>query len=238
MRAPLYSKRQWQSLRLQSDPGAQGVEDIEIAPEKPAFLTYLMLIIFAVSSHLNPPLNNPGKVYVESISLTAEMRVSSSVLCRTMVASGPTEVLMPSFTGQPTGDHIARARATIKQPAANAPLLASNPVNQVFRVSPLAPFHHAGVEGFISHVGTGVGASLGPNAEVLHDSGTQRIEAPPGDTIVPISININVSSWHDMTANGIPLSGRNMYFLFCAEACPDGVVLERGILLSACYHEQ
>ena len=52
-----------------------------------------MLNIFAVSPHLNPPLNNPGKVYVESISLKADMRVSSSVLYRTMVASVPTEVL-------------------------------------------------------------------------------------------------------------------------------------------------
>ena len=166
------------------------------------------------------------------------MRVTSSVFYQTMVASGGTEVLTPSFTGTPTGDHIAHARRTIEQPAANAPISASNPVNQVFRVSSLASFHHAGVERFIYFGGTAVGASLGPNAEVLHDSGTQRIEAPPGDTIIPISININVGAWHDMTADGIRLTGRNMYFLFCAEACSDGVVLERGILLSACYGEQ
>ena len=128
--------------------------------------------------------------------------------------------------------------ATIEQPPIDALMAASNPVCQVLRSSALSPFHHAGVEGFISLGGTAVGALLGPNAEVLFDSGTQRTEDPNGEVLVPILITIPIRVWHDMTTVGIRLMGRNFYFLFCSEACPDGISPDRGILLSACYHEQ
>ena len=155
-----------------------------------------------------------------------------------MVASGPTALLSASFNGCPPDDHILRGIVNIEQPAAEAPLSATNPVNLVFRSSALAPFHHAGVEGFISLGGTAIGASLGPNAEVLSDSVTQCVEDPNREVLVPRNITIPISAWHDMADDGIRLLGRNLYFLFCSEACPDGLTLDRVILLSACYREQ
>ena len=238
MRAPLGSKRRWRNVRLQPDPGADPVEDIDIAGKKPAFLCYPLLNIFAVSPHLHPLLNNPTKVYVESISVKAHLRATCSVQYRTMVASGQTALLSASFNGCPPDDHISPGIVTIEQPAAEAPLSATNPVNQVFWSSALAPFYHAGVEVFISLGGTAMGASLGPNAKVLSDSGTQRVEDPNGEVLIPVNITIPIGAWHYMTDVVIRLLGRNLYFLFCSEACPDGLTLDRGILLSACYREQ
>ena len=155
-----------------------------------------------------------------------------------MIASGPTDGLTPSFNTPPTGYHMPHAGVMMEQPAANAPLTASNAVNMVFRTSPLAPFHNAVVEGYISLGGTAVGASLGPNYEVLIDSGTQHVDDPNGEVIIPITTTIPMGAWHDMTADGIRLMGRNLYFLFCLEGCADGLTLDRGILISACYREQ
>ena len=86
--------------------------------------------------------------------------------------------------------------------------------------------------------GRAVGASLGPNAEVLSDSGTHCVEDPNGEFLIPINITIPIGAWHDITDDGIRLLGRNLSFLFCSEACPDGLTLDRRILLSACYREQ
>ena len=133
---------------------------------------------------------------------------------------------------------MPRAGVMMEQPGANAPLTATNAVNLVFRTSPLVPFHNAGVEGYISLWGTAVRASLGPNAEVLITSGTQRIDDPNGEVIIPITITIPIGAWHYMTADGIRLMGRNIYFLFCSEGCTDRLSLHRGILISACYREQ
>ena len=235
MRAPLGSERRWRNVRLQTDPGADLVEDIDIAGKKRAFLCYPLLNIFAVSPHLHPLLNNPTKVYVESISIKAQLRATSCVQYRTMVVSGPTALLSALFNGSPPDDHISRGIVTIWQPAAEATLSATNLVNQVFRSSALAPFHHAGVEGFISLGGKAVGASLGLNAQVLSDSGTQRVEDPNGQVLIRINITIPIGAWHDMTDDGLRLLGRNLYFLFCSEACPDRLILDHGILLSACY---
>ena len=164
MRAPLCSERRWRNVCVQTDPGTNLVEDIDIAGKKPAFLCYPLLNIFAVSPHLHPLLNNPTKVYIESISVKAQLRATCSVQYRAMVASGRTALLPASFNGCPPDDHISRGIVNIEQPAAEAPLPATNPVNQVFRSSALAPFYHAGVEWFISLGGTAMGASLGPNA--------------------------------------------------------------------------
>ena len=133
---------------------------------------------------------------------------------------------------------MTRGPATIEQPPSDGPMAASNPVCQVFHSSALSPFHHAGVKGLISLGGTAVGASLGLKAEVLFDSGRQRTEDPKGEVLLPIKITIPIGAWHDMSANGIQLMGRNLYFLFCSDGCPDGIVLDSRILLSACYHEQ
>ena len=192
MRAPLGSERRWRNVRLQTDPGADLVEDIDIAGKKPAFLCYPLPNIFVVSTHLHPLLNNPTKVYVESISVKAQLRATCSVQYRTMVASGPTALLSASFNGCPPDDHISRGIVNIEQRAAVAPLSATNPVNQVFRSSALAPFHHAGVVGFISLGGTAIGSSLGPNAEVLSESGTQRVEDPNREVLVPLNITIPI----------------------------------------------
>ena len=81
---------------------------------------------------------------------------------------------------------MPRGPATIQQPPSDTPMAASNPGCQVCRSSALSPFQHAGVEGFISLGRTAVGASLGPNAEVLFDSGKQRTEDPNGEVLVPI----------------------------------------------------
>ena len=194
--------------------------------------------IVTISTHLNPLLNNPTKVYVESISVKAQLRATCSVQYRTMVASGPTALLSASFNGCPPNNHISLGIVNIEQPAAEAPLSATNPVNQVLWSSALAPFHHAGIEGFISLGGTAVGASLGPNAEVLSDSGTQRIEDPNGEVLIPINITIPIGAWHDMTDEGIRLMGRNLYFPFSSEACPHGLTLDHGILLLSYYREQ
>ena len=78
-----------------------------------------------------------------------------------------------------------------------------------------------------------VGVSLGLNADVLFDLGTQRADDPNGEVLVPIIITIPMVSWHDMTANGIRLMGQNLYFLFCSEACPHGIIMDCAILLSA-----
>ena len=77
------------------------------------------------------------------------------------------------------------------------------------------------------------GVSLGLNADVLFDLGTQHVDDPNGEVLVPIIITIPIVTWHDMTANGIKLMGWNLYFLFYSEACPDGIIIDRGILLSA-----
>ena len=238
MRAPLGSERQWRNVRLKTDLGADLVEDIDIAAKTPAFLCYPLLNIFAVSRHLHPLLNNPTKVYVGSISVGAHLRAICSVRYRTMIASQPTALLSASFKGCPPDDLISRGIVTIEQQAAEAPLSATNPVNKVFQSSALTPFQHAGVEGFISLGGTAVGASLGPNTEVLSDSGTQRVEDPNREVLIPINITIPIGAWHDMTDDGIRLLGRNLCFLFCSEACPDGLTLDCGILLSACYREE
>ena len=86
--------------------------------------------------------------------------------------------------------------------------------------------------------GTAIGASLGPNAEVLSDFGTRCVEDPNGEVLIPVNITIPIGAWHDMTDDGIRLVGRNLYCLFYSEACPDRLTLDRGILLSACYREQ
>ena len=238
MRAPLGSERRWRKVRLEMDPGADLVEDIDIAGKKPAFLCYHLLNIFAVPPHLHPLLNNPTKVYIESMSVKAQLRATCGIQYRTMVASEPTALLSASFNGCPLEDHISHGIVTIEQPAAEAPLSATNPVNQVFQSSTLAPFHHAGVEEFISLGGAAIGAYLRPNDEVLSDSGTQHVKDPNREVILPLNITIAISAWHEMTDDGIWLLGRNLYFLFFSEACPDGLTLDRGILLSACYGEQ
>ena len=193
---------------------------------------------FTVSPHLHPLLNIPTPVYVQSISVKAKRLATSTDQYRMLVASGPIVLLSTSFNGCPPDAHISRAIVTIEQRAAEVPLSATTLVNQVFRSSTLTPFHHASVEGFISLGGRAVGASLGPNAEVIYDSGTQRVEDPHGEVILSVNITISMSAWHDMTDDGIRLLGRNLYFLFFSEACPDGLTLDRGILLSACYREQ
>ena len=130
-----------------------------------------------------------------------------------MIASGPTDGLTPPLNTPPTGDHMPRAGVMMEQPAVNAPLTATNAVNMVFWTSPLPPFHNAGVEGYISLGGPALGASLGPNAEVLTDSGARRVDDPNGEVTIPITTTIPIDAWHDMTANGIRLMGRNPYFL-------------------------
>ena len=120
--------------------------------------------IVTISTHLNPLLNNPTKVYVESISVKAQLRATSSIQYRMMVALESTALLSASFNGCPPNNHISHGIVNIEQPAAEGPLSATNPVNQDFWSSALAPFHHPGVEGLFSLAGTAVGASLGPNA--------------------------------------------------------------------------
>ena len=73
---------------------------------------------------------------------------------------------------------------------------------------------------------------------VLSDSGTQRVEDQNGEVLIPINITSPIGAWPGMTDDGIRLLGRNLYFLFCSEACPDVLALDRGMLLSAYYHEQ
>ena len=211
MRAPLGSERRWRNVRLQTDPGANLVEDIDIAGKMPAFFCYSLLNIFAVSPHLHPLLNNPTKVYIESISVKAKLRATYRVQYGTMVPSGPMALLSASFNRCPPDNHISFGIVTIEQPAAEAPLSATNLVNQVFRSSALAPFPHAGVDGFISLGDTAIGASPGPNAEVLSDSSTQRIQDPKGEVILPVNITIRIRAWHAMTDDGIRLLGRNLY---------------------------
>ena len=133
---------------------------------------------------------------------------------------------------------MPRGPATIEQPPSDTPMAASNPVCQVFSSSALMPSQHASVEGFVSLGGTAARPSLGPKAEVLFDSVTQSTQDPNGEVILPLNITIPIDTWHVMTANGIRLMGRNLYFLFCCEGCADGIVLDRGILLSGCYCEQ
>ena len=94
--SPIGSGRGWRNVRLQIDTTAEEIEGIDIAEQKPAFLSYPLLNIFAVSPQLAPPLDNPAKVYVESITFKAQMRAFSAVQYRTMIASGPTDGLTPS----------------------------------------------------------------------------------------------------------------------------------------------
>ena len=232
------SERRWRYVCLPTDGSAENVEDIDIAGKKPAFLTYPLLNVFDLSPHLQPPLNNSSTVYLESISVQASMWATSTIQYRMMVASGPTDSLSTSFSGRPKDDHMPRGPATIPQPPSHVPMAVSNPVCQVTLSSALSPFHHAGVESFILLVGIAVGASLGQNAEVLFDSGSQCTQGPNGEVLVPIKITIPIGAWHDMTADGIRLMGGNLYFLSRSEACPDGVVLDRGNLLSSCSREQ
>ena len=152
--------------------------------------------------------------------------------------SCPTECRSTSSSGCPKDDDMPRGPTTIEQPPSDTPMAASNPVCQVFSSSALSPTHHASVEGFVPLGGTAVRPSLGPKAEVLFDSVTQRTQDPNGEVILPLNITILIYAWHDITANGIRLMGRNLYFLFCCKACPDGIILDRGILLSRCYCEQ
>ena len=157
MRAPLGSERRWRNVRLQTDTSAKEIEGIDIAEKKPAFLSYPILNIFGVAPQLAPPLNNLAKGYVKSITAKAQMRASSALQYRTIIVSGQTDGLTPSFNNPPTGDLMPRARVMMEQPAANAPLTASNAVNLVVWTSPLTPFHHPGVQGYIWLGGTAVG---------------------------------------------------------------------------------
>ena len=97
MRAPLGSERQWRNVPIQTDTSAEEIDGIDIAEKKLAFLCYPLLNIFAVAPQLTPPRNNPAKVYVESITVKAQIRASSAVQYRTMIVSGPTDGLTPSF---------------------------------------------------------------------------------------------------------------------------------------------
>jgi len=108
----------------------------------------------------------------------------------------------------------------------------------VFRVSPLSPFHIPGVEGYRSVGGTAVGATLGPNADALYDTGTVRTEVTGGAVLLPITIRVPIGTWHDMTEQGLWMIGRNLYCLFCAETSPDPITFEGGIVVTVYYREQ
>ena len=215
-----------------------GLEDIEVPEGRVAFMPYRLLDVFSTSAQLTPPLRDPSKVFVGTITIKGEMQITSAVLYRTMVVYGPTGVLTSTFDGHALNDHMPRGLINIEQPASDAPLAAGNALNQSFRVSPLAPFHIPGVEGYVSHGGTAIGAALGSCAKVIHDSGTQRVEVPDGTGLVLIAIMVNIGAWHDLAENGIRLIGRNLYFPFCSDPSADGITLYRGLLVPAQYHEQ
>ena len=158
------SEQRWYNLWLLPNIKAVGTEVIVVAEDRVAFRSYPLLDVFSTSAQLTPPLRDPSKVFVESITIKGEMQITSAVLYLTIVAYGPTGVLTSTFNGHAMHDHMPHGLINIEQPASDAPLAGDNALNQSFRVSPLAPFHIPGGEGYIAHGETAIGAALGSSA--------------------------------------------------------------------------
>ena len=110
MRPPLGSERCWRDVRLQATNTALTVKDIETDQDVPPYIWYLLCNLF--STALTPALQDPSKVYVEYLAIKAEMRLFSSVLHRSIVASGPLDALAPGFRTPASGDAFTRATIT------------------------------------------------------------------------------------------------------------------------------
>ena len=246
MRPQLGFERRCRDVRLQATNTASTVRDIETDQDVPPYIWYLLCNLF--STALTPAPRDPSKVYIEYLAIKAELRLVSSVLHGSMVASGPLDALAPAFRTPALGDSFTCATLTFTprdrdtEMAKGVQTVPSPPAatlaDTVFRVSPLSPFHTPGVEGYRSLGGTAVGATLGPKADPLYDSGTVRTEVTGGTALLPISIRVPIGAWHNMTEPGLGMIRRNLYFPFCAESSPDPIMFEGGIMVTVCYREQ
>ena len=193
MRAPLDSKKRGRDVCLQATNTALTVKDIETDADIVPYIWYTLCNLF--STALTPTLPDPSKLYIEYLTIKAEMRLVSSVLHRSMVASQPLNILPSTFRTATTGDTFARDTITFTPPdrdtemaegVQTVPTLpATTLAYTVFRLPPISPFHIPGVEGFRSLGSTVVGATLGPNVDTLYDSGTVIIEVTRGAVLHP-----------------------------------------------------
>jgi len=246
MRPPHGSERRLRDVRLQATNTAMTVKDNETDQDVPPYIWYPLCNLF--STALTPALRDPSKVYIEYLAMKAELRQVSSVLHRSLVASGPLDALVGAFRAPAHSDTFSRATLTFTPPDRETEMAegvhtvptptAATLADTVFRVSPLSPFHIPGVEGYRSLGGTAIGATLGPNADPMYDTGTVRTEVTGGAVLLPISIRVPIGAWHDMTEQGLRMIGRNLYFLFCAETSPDPITFEGGIVVTVCSFEQ
>jgi len=210
MRPPLGSERRWRDIRLQATNTALTVKDIERDQDIPPYIWYPLCNLF--STALTPALRDPCKVYIEYLAIKAELRLVSWVLLRSMVTSGPLYVLAAAFTTPGHGDTFTRATLAVTPPDRDTEMAegvqtiptpaAATRADTVFGVSPLSPFQIPGVEGYRCLWGTAVGATLGPNADPLYDTGMVKTEVTGGAVLLPISIRVPIGAWHDMTVQG------------------------------------
>jgi len=80
----------------------------------PPYIWYPLCNLF--STALAPALRDPSKVYYEYLSIKAEVRILSSVLHRSMVATGPLIVLVAAFRTPAHCDTFPRAILTFIPP--------------------------------------------------------------------------------------------------------------------------
>jgi len=245
MRPPLGSERRWGDVRLQATNTASSVKDIETDQDVLPYLWYPLCNLF--STALTPALCDPSKVYVEYLTIKAELPLLSSVLHRSMLVSGPLDVLGAAFRTPARGDTFDRATRPFTPPDRDTEMAegvhtvptppAATLADTEFRLSPISPFRIPGVEGFRPLGGIAVSATLGPNAHPLYDTRTVRTEVTRGAMLLPIWIRVPIGAWHDMKEQGLRIICRNLYFLFCAETSPDPITFEGGIMVTVCYHE-
>jgi len=110
MRPALGSERRWRDIRLQATNTALTVKDIETDQDVPPYIWYPLCNL--LSTALTPALRDPSKVYIEYLAIKAEMRLVSSVLHRSIVASGPLDALAAAFRTPASCDTFTLATIT------------------------------------------------------------------------------------------------------------------------------
>jgi len=114
MRPPVSSESHWRDVRLQATDTALTVKVIKTDQDVPRYLWYPLWNLF--STALTPARRVPSTIYVKYLAIKAEMRLVSSVLHRSIVASGPLDALVAAFRTPAHGDTFTRATITFTPP--------------------------------------------------------------------------------------------------------------------------
>ena len=73
MRAALGSVKCWRDVGLQATNTAPTVKDIEMDQDVPPYIWYPLCNLFSTAH--TPTLRNPSKVYIEYLTIKAELRL-------------------------------------------------------------------------------------------------------------------------------------------------------------------